>query len=85
MRSRGPKCWRRWLRCLGVCVAGGQDTLELRSLLGKFGLSGPDAIKPMKMLSGGQKSRAGMWLIRMGGVRPWGVWRVGVVDVVVRD
>lgn len=35
------------------------DPLDLRSLLGRFGLSGPDAIKPMRSLSGGQKSRAG--------------------------
>lgn len=27
--------------------------------MGKFGLSGNDAIKPMRFLSGGQKSRAG--------------------------
>ncbi|EWM27296.1 abc transporter [Nannochloropsis gaditana] len=39
------------------------DTQELRSLVGKFGLSGNDAIKPMRFLSGGQKSRAAFALL----------------------
>mmetsp|Transcript_3970 Transcript_3970/g.7803 ORF Transcript_3970/g.7803 Transcript_3970/m.7803 type:complete len:101 (+) Transcript_3970:771-1073(+) len=30
---------------------------EMRSFLGKFQIQGTDAIKPMMMLSGGQKSR----------------------------
>ena len=46
------------------------DTQELRSLIGRFGLSGPDAIKPMRFLSGGQKSRAGKLVFQF---RMWGV------------
>lgn len=30
---------------------------EMRSFLGKFQIQGNDALKPMKLLSGGQKSR----------------------------
>jgi len=35
--------------------------------VGKFGLSGNDAMKPMRFLSGGQKSRAGKKGGREGG------------------
>lgn len=47
---------------------------ELRSLVGKFGLSGNDAMKPMRFLSGGQKSRAGKKGGREGG------WETGQDD-----
>jgi ATP-binding cassette subfamily F protein 3 len=33
------------------------DDQEMRSFLGKFQIQGVDAIKPMFLLSGGQKSR----------------------------
>ncbi len=39
------------------------DTQELRGLVGRFGLSGNDAMKPMRFLSGGQKSRAAFALL----------------------
>ena len=39
------------------------DSQELRSFIGKFGLSGELAMKPMRFLSGGQKSRAAFALL----------------------
>ena len=33
------------------------DDQEIRSFLGKFQIQGNDALKPMMLLSGGQKSR----------------------------
>ena len=35
----------------------GTGDQEMRSFLGKFQIRGVDAVKPMMMLSGGQKSR----------------------------
>lgn len=39
------------------------DSQELRSFIGKYGLSGDLAMKPMRFLSGGQKSRAAFALL----------------------
>lgn len=33
------------------------EDLEIRTFLGKFQIQGDDALKPMMLLSGGQKSR----------------------------
>jgi len=65
--------------CFGSCLSPGltytptptylhptvpkADSQELRSFIGKFGLSGNDAVKPMRFLSGGQKSRAAFALL----------------------
>jgi ATP-binding cassette subfamily F protein 3 len=35
----------------------GSEDQEMRSFLGKFQIQGNDALKPMRFLSGGQKSR----------------------------
>lgn len=37
--------------------SGGGDVLQIRQFLGKFQIQGNDAMKPMSLLSGGQKSR----------------------------
>jgi len=41
-------------------VAGDQPDVELRSILGRFLFRGDDAFKPVKVLSGGERSRVAL-------------------------